>query len=236
MTESSRIFAISDLHLPGGEDKSMDLFGSHWEGHFLKISHDWKKRVRPHDTVLIPGDISWAMRLEDAVNDLQAIAALPGSKIIIKGNHDFWWSSISRVRACLPEGIFALQNDAVLVNDTVFCGTRGWNAPGSSEYGLEAEKIYQRELIRLELSLSSAQKLRDGRRLVALCHFPPVFSKGEDSAVTALLENHQVDDVVYGHLHGASCSNAFTGVKNGVRYWFTSCDCTDFSLVQLPDQ
>lgn len=233
MTESSKIFAISDLHLPGGEDKSMDLFGPHWKGHFFKISQNWQKSVTPGDTVLIPGDISWAMRLEDAITDLQAIAELPGSKIIIKGNHDYWWSSISRVRESLPEGIHALQNDAVLVNDTVFCGTRGWNAPGSAEYGPEAEKIYKRELIRLELSLSAAQKLRRERRLVTLCHFPPMSCKGEDNEVTALLERNRVDDVVYGHLHGASCSSAFTGVKNGVCYWFTSCDCIDFSLIQL---
>ncbi len=233
MTESSKIFAISDLHLPGGDDKSMDLFGAHWQGHFHKIQQDWVNKVSSRDVVLIPGDISWAMRLEDAMDDLNAIAGLPGSKIILKGNHDFWWNSLSRVRSALPEGFYALQNDAILVNEVVFCGSRGWNAPGSTEYGLEAEKIYQRELIRLELSLKAAQKLREHRRLVALCHFPPLSYKGEDSAVTALLEAYQVDDVVYGHLHGASCSNGFSGKKNGVRYWLTSCDCVDFSLLEL---
>ncbi len=235
MTESSKIFAISDLHLPGGEDKSMDLFGPHWQGHFLKIREDWLSRVTSNDIVLIPGDISWAMHLKDAEDDLRMIADLPGSKIIIKGNHDFWWSSLSRVRALLAEQFYALQNDAVVINDIVFCGTRGWTAPGSAEFNQEAEKIYQRELIRLELSLAAASKLREGRRLVALCHFPPLSGKGEDSAVTALMDRYEVNDVVYGHLHGASCPAGFTGQKNGTRYWFASCDCVDFKLVALPD-
>lgn len=235
MTESSRIYAISDLHLPGSYDKSMDLFGPHWQGHFLKIRHDWLSRVTEKDIVLIPGDISWAMRLEDAISDLMSIAELPGQKIIIKGNHDFWWSSLSRVRSNLPEGFHALQNDALVINDFVFCGSRGWNAPGSAEFSQEAEKIYQRELIRLEISLSAAQKIREGRRLVALCHFPPCSGKGEDSAVTGLMERFEVNDVVYGHLHGASCASGFTGEKNGVRYWFASCDCVGFNLLSLPE-
>lgn len=233
MTEAPRIFAISDLHLPGGVDKAMDLFGSHWQGHFGKIREDWLAKVHDNDIVLIPGDISWAMRLEDALFDLDSIGSLPGRKVIIKGNHDFWWSSLTKVRAALPASIHALQNDAVLLGNIVFCGSRGWSLPGNEQDSQEDRKLFERELVRLSLSLQAAQRIREGRRLVALCHFPPCNGKGEDSAVTTLLEQHQVDDVVYGHLHGPACAAGFSGVKNGIRYWFTSCDCVSFRLQEI---
>lgn len=233
MIDQPRIYTISDLHLPGGDDKSMALFGDHWYNHFEKIRTDWLNKVNQEDIVLLPGDISWAMRLEDALADLRAIGELPGQKIMIKGNHDYWWSSLSRIRASLPEGFYALQNDALMLNNVVFCGSRGWSAPGSDEDSQETRKIYQRELIRLELSLKQAQKFREGRRLVVLCHYPPLTGRGEDSPVTSLLEQYQADDVVYGHLHGQTCSSGFTGKKNGIRYWFASCDCVNFQLVSL---
>lgn len=233
MTEPARIFAISDLHLPGGDDKSMDLFGAHWLNHFGKISGDWLYKVREEDIVLLPGDISWAMRLEDAQADLDAIGALPGRKIMIKGNHDFWWSSLSRVRASLPGGFYALQNDAMTLSGIVFCGARGWSQPGMEDGGPDTLKIYRRELIRLELSLQMANATREGRRLVVLCHFPPCTVKGEDTPVTELLERYAADDVVYGHLHGPACASGFSGLRNGIRYWFASCDCIGFHLMEL---
>lgn len=233
MIDKPRIFTISDLHLPGGDDKSMALFGDHWSDHFNKIRMDWLDKVRPEDTVLIPGDISWAMRLEDALPDLRAIGDLPGSKVMIKGNHDYWWNSLSRIRASLPEGFYALQNDALLLNDVVLCGTRGWSYPGSEDENPETKRIYQRELIRLELSLKQAQKLRGNRRLVVLCHYPPFVGRNEESPVTALIDAYGADDVVYGHLHGQTCAAGFTGTKNSTRYWFASCDCVGFQLVEL---
>lgn len=231
--EQPRVFAISDLHLPGGEDKSMDLFGLHWQDHFIKISADWAARVRGCDIVLLPGDITWAMRLEDALPDLSAIGNLPGIKIMIKGNHDFWWSSLARVRASLPEGFYAIQNDAVLLGDIVFCGSRGWNTPSEDPDNPETQKIYQRELLRLEMSLQQARRIGQDKRLIALCHFPPCSIRGEDTPVTALLEAYGAGDVVYGHLHGPACASGFNGIKNGIRYWFTSCDCVKFRLVAL---
>lgn len=233
MTEAPRIFAISDLHLPGGVDKAMDLFGEHWQDHFSKIREDWLGKVTKQDIVLIPGDISWAMRLEDALIDLHAIGELPGQKIIIKGNHDFWWSSLTRVRDALPKSIHALQNDAILLGDAVFCGSRGWSLPGNEDDSQEDRKLFSRELIRLRLSLKAAQQIRYTRRLVALCHFPPLNGRGEDSEVSSLLEEFRVDDVVYGHLHGPACAAGFSGLKNGIRYWFTSCDCLGFKLLEV---
>ena len=234
MSESPRVFAISDLHLPGGSDnKSMDLFGVRWQAHFHQIKEDWMSKVGEGDIVLIPGDISWAMRLEDALEDLHAIGRLPGSKVLIKGNHDYWWSAISRIRAALPQGVYALQNDAVALGGLVFCGTRGWNQPGSESEDPQEQKIYQRELARLELSLKEGRKLDPTGPLTALCHYPPLSGRGEDTPVTALLQRYGVRDAVFGHLHGYACTAGFSGLKNGVRYWFASCDCVDFKLIRL---
>jgi predicted phosphohydrolase len=237
MTDSPRVFAISDLHLPGGSDnKSMDLFGARWQAHFHQIKEDWMSRVGDEDIVLIPGDISWAMHLEDAREDLDAIGSLPGIKVLIKGNHDYWWNSISRVRAALPARMYALQNDAVRLNGLVFCGTRGWNLPGSETVDPEDQKIYQRELARLELSLKEGRRQDPSGPLTALCHYPPLSGFGEDTPVTALLQRYGVRDAVYGHLHGFACASGFTGTKKGVRYWFASCDCVDFKLLQLEEE
>ena len=233
MNEPRRIFAISDLHLPGGDDKSMDLFGPHWQGHFDKIRADWLRQVQADDIVLIPGDISWAMRLEDALPDLAQISDLPGFKVMIKGNHDYWWNSLTRVKEKLPHKMLVLQNDAVLINGTLICGSRGWSQPGSPGTDAQDEKIYQRELLRLELSLKAARKLDPCTRLVALCHFPPCGIRGEDTPVTALMEQYGVSDVVYGHLHGQMCGAGFSGSLNGVRYYLVSCDCAGFRLTEL---
>ena len=124
-----KIFAISDLHLSNSCDKPMDIFGGNWEGYTDKIIQNWNKRVGTEDLVLIAGDISWAMKLEEAQADLDWIDKLPGRKIIIKGNHEYWWKSISAVREILPQSIMAIQNDAIKIDDFIICGTRGWTVP-----------------------------------------------------------------------------------------------------------
>jgi len=234
MTERPCVFAISDLHLPGGDQKPMDIFGDHWQDHFQQIKTDWIEHVTDQDIVLLPGDISWAMHLKDALPDLQRIGELPGRKIMLKGNHDYWWSAISQVRNSLPEGFYALQNDAVALGEMVFAGSRGWTTPGGDKEEPDTQKIYQRELLRLEMSLQQAAKVRNGRPLIALCHFPPCSNRGEDTPVTRLLERYEVNQVVYGHLHGTACGTGFQGEKNGVRYHLTSCDCLGFQLLKLP--
>ena len=228
------IYAIGDLHLPGGGNKPMDVFGAHWEGHFDKICADWRARVRPGDMVLIPGDISWAMQIEEALPDLQAIGRLPGNKILLRGNHDYWWCGITRLRDMLPPGMYAVQNDAMRIEDTVFCGTRGWTRPGSGSPA-EDEKIYSRELQRMEMSLERAQAL-GGKRLVVMCHYPPLGDGGAETRLSRLLRRYPVDDVVYGHLHGASLAGAATGTIDGIRYHCVSCDGLDFKLYQLPGE
>ena len=159
------VYAISDLHLPARQ-KPMDVFGPQWKDHFDRICLDWRERVTAEDLVLLPGDLSWAMHLEDALEDLAAVGELPGSKILLRGNHDYWWSSIGRVRRALGEGMYALQNDSLLIGERLYAGTRGWTLPGP-ETTAEDARIYERERLRLEMSLKHA---RDGIDALSAAH------------------------------------------------------------------
>lgn len=229
-----RLFAIGDLHLPGGQEKPMDVFGDHWEGHFDRISADWRERVTQDDVVLIPGDTSWAMQLSDAIPDLRAIGELPGRKILIKGNHDYWWGGIGQVRRALPEGMMAIQHDVVDLGDVVVTGTRGWAYPtAEAPLSPEDERIFNREMIRLELALTAARKAAEERPIVVMLHYPPLYLQGRDTPFTQLLEKYAVHTVVYGHLHGAGVRAGFTGEWNGVRYMLTSCDSLAFALAEV---
>ena len=230
-----KLFAIGDLHLPGGDEKPMNVFGAIWDDHFQRISADWQARVSPEDLVLIPGDISWAMQLSAAVPDLQAIAALPGRKVILKGNHDYWWSSITQVRAAIGDTMSALQNDALDVGEAVICGSRGWTiATKETPLSPEDERITARELLRLEMSLEKAAKMAEGRPLIVMMHFPPLYDQERDTPFTRLMEKYGVHTVVYGHLHGAGVRIGYCGEWNGVRYTLVSCDALSFRLQEVP--
>ena len=226
------IFAIGDLHLSGNGEKPMDIFGSHWENHFDQIKRSWLDMITDEDTVLIPGDISWAMQFEDAKIDLASIADLPGTKVLIRGNHDYWWSSITRLREYLPPGMLALQNDALAFDAFVLCGTRGWEFPTDlSPLDEQSMKVYRRELIRLELTLQSAAK--HGRPIIAMLHYPPLLNDHRDTAYTALLERYQVSLCVYGHLHSAGIHHGFNGEHRGVQYRLVSCDAISFTPIKV---
>jgi predicted phosphohydrolase len=220
-----KVFAIGDLHLPGNNDKPMDVFGTKWDNHFAVIRKAWESSVGEEDTVLIPGDISWAMRLEDAKDDLDSIAALPGKKILIRGNHDYWWNSVTKVRSAASPGIYILQNDSVTVNGISFAGTRGWICPGSPGFDTDDERIYKREIQRLKLSLDTVPK---GSPAVVMLHYPPFNDRRQPSGFTELVENYGAVRVVYAHLHGKSCRNAFEGSLRGVGYILCSCDHLNF--------
>ena len=223
------VFAIADLHLPA-QQKPMDVFGEHWRDHFQRIREDWLARVAPGDLVLLPGDLSWAMRLEDAVEDLNSIAALPGTKLLLRGNHDYWWSSIGRVRRMLSEGMLALQNDSFLIDGRLYAGSRGWTLPGS-DFSDDDRRIYARERLRLEMSLENARR-RDGEApITVMMHFPPLTD--EEPGFSDILERYGVTDCVYGHLHGSAIYGAVRGVRNGVRYHQVSCDGLGFKLYAL---
>ena len=226
------VFAISDLHLSAVDDKPMDVFGAHWENHFERICLDWLNRVSEEDIVLLPGDLSWAISLTAAVPDIERVGKLPGKKVLIRGNHDYWWSSISRVREALPEGMYAVQNDAVRLGDVTFCGTRGWILPCEG-WDADDEKIYKRELGRLNMSLERAKHLAESGKIVCMLHYPPLTEANPDTDVTRLLEESGIRHVVYGHLHGSALKGAFRGEHNGVTYHQASCDGTDFKLISI---
>lgn len=196
-----RLFAIADPHLSRVDPKPMDIFGPAWDGHPEAFFRGWRSVVGPDDLVLVPGDLSWAMRLEDAMADLEDIAALPGRKVILRGNHDYWWPSISRLRKALPDGMYAVQNDAVVIDGVVVAGTRGWTCPGSHGFGPEDERIYRREVERLRLSLDAARRL-EGHYRVVMLHFPPTNSRLEPSLFTQTILEASPDALVFGHVHG----------------------------------
>ena len=229
-----KIFAISDLHISTNTNKPMDVFGGNWINYLDKIFEDWNDKVSDDDLVLIGGDISWAMNIDDAKSDIETLKNLKGKKILIKGNHDYWWSGIGKVRDILPENFFALQNDSILIDNVVICGSRLWSVPGSPDFTEQDEKIYLREAERLKLSLSSAKKLqREGDKLIALVHFPPFNVRRENSLFTEIFEQNGVDAVIYGHLHGKNVRADKLVVKNGVKYFLTSCDQVDNKLTEI---
>lgn len=219
-----RIFAIGDLHLSGAFPKPMDIFGSHWSDHWQRIRQHWIELVCNDDIVLIPGDISWAMNLDDALVDLREIGELPGKKVIIRGNHDYWWNSIARVRNVLPPDMFVVQNDSIEIDGVHFCGTRGWIAPGGREYKEHDLKIFKREVERLGLSLKTAQTAEN---IIVLLHYPPFDEKGAATAMIEKLRSYRVSHVVYGHLHGPYY-RATEGDIDGIEYNLVSCDYLNF--------
>ena len=227
------IWAIADLHLSHDRAKPMDIFGPCWENHAEKIAANWRRLVGGDDLVIVAGDISWAMQLSGAADDLNWIAALPGRKLLLRGNHDYWWSSISKVRAALPPGMAALQNDHYVFEDWAICGSRGWICPGEEGFDSEHdEKIYRREIGRLELSLESA-RLAGRERIVAALHYPPFNRQGSPSGFTGLLERYGVSYCVYGHIHDEGRDRLFQGERGGVNYIFVAADGVDFTPVPV---
>ena len=232
-----KIFAISDLHLSLEVEKPMDVFGGAWENYTDKIKENWQNVVSKDDIVLIAGDISWAMKLEETKKDLDFIGNLNGTKIVIKGNHEYWWNSISAVRKILPENMFALQNDALKIDNYIFAGTRGWavpEGPNDINFTEHDQKMYEREKIRLKLTLDDMKRKRqDGDKVICMIHYPPFNSKREDSFFTELFEEYNVDIVIYGHLHKSAGRFEKETIKNGVKYYLTSADLIDMKPVEI---
>ncbi len=235
-----RVFAIGDLHLSGGMDKPMDMFGENWVNHAERIFDAWRARVFHEDCVLLPGDFCWAMRFEDALETVEEVAQLPGTKVLSRGNHDYWWASPTKMRDRFPQSVKLIQNDALDMGGFIVCGTRGWNIPGSTDFTQNDEKIYNRELLRLEMSLNAAMRLKaqngaENKPLIVMLHYPPLFINGEDTGFTQVLERFPVSHVVYGHLHAQSCKLGFNGEKNGIRYHLCSSDGIGFAPKLIDD-
>ncbi len=228
------VYAISDLHLSTTANKPMNVFGGNWEGHFEKIKSDWLATVKEEDVVLIAGDISWAMRMQDALVDLHSLAQLPGKKVFIRGNHDYWWNGITKLRDSAPdESFYFLQTDAVKIGEFVIVGSRGWTCPGSSDYTEQDNKLYLREAERFRLAFADADRLwGEGDKKIAMIHYPPFNLKKEDTLFTQLFEENGVEKVVFGHIHGAAYFPLKTE-KGGIEYILTACDKLAFRLVKI---
>ncbi|GAB6149529.1 serine/threonine protein phosphatase [Clostridium novyi A str. BKT29909] len=224
------LYAISDLHLSLNCDKPMDVFGDHWMNHDNRIKENWINKITNEDTVLIAGDISWSMKMEDGMADLEWIHKLPGRKIISKGNHDYWWGSISKLNS-LYDDIRFIQNNFFIYEDYAICGTRGWNPP-TDKYSEHDDKIYKREQIRLRISLDAAKKA-GFEKIIVMVHYPPVNDKFEKTELTEIFNEYNVEKVIYGHLHGPSLKNIFEGEHEGVEYIMTSCDYIDFDPIKI---
>ena len=220
-----RLFAIADPHLSRADPKPMDIFGPGWEGHPEAFFEGWRATVGADDLVLVPGDISWAMHFDDALVDLRDIADLPGRKVLLRGNHDYWWPSISKLRAGLPKGMYAIQNDALEIDGVVVAGTRGWICPGSHGFEEHDAKIYRREIERLRLSLRAARRLQ-GHTFVVMLHFPPTNARLERSAFVDLIEDAAPDALVFGHVHGGR--EAVLEEMEGVDVHFVAADALQF--------
>ena len=249
-----KIYAISDLHLSINSDKPMNIFGPSWDNYLDTIKADWSKKVKKNDVVLIPGDISWAMKLDDAKPDLDYISDLGlGTKIIIRGNHDYWWNTITKMRVFLKEKKFHnidfIYNQGYVLENYIIAGTRGWN---SLEEGQD-EKVFNRELIRLETSIKdglekagmgsnleqndSIEMSEISKELIVFMHYPPIsnskiFNK-EEALFVEIMKKYNVKKCFYGHLHGASIKDAFEGIYEGIEFKLVSADGLNFKLYKI---
>ncbi|MDO4618308.1 MAG: metallophosphoesterase [Clostridia bacterium] len=229
------VYTISDLHLPLGVDKPMDIFGSAWANYVDRLKENWLGLVKDEDTVILGGDFSWAMYLDESLKDFQFIHSLPGKKILLKGNHDYWWTTMNKLNNFLKEHIFSdisfLHNNYQKAENIAVCGTRGWNVP-QGKMSADDEKIYQRELIRLRASIEEAEKNGE-ENIVVFLHFPPLLKDFQDTEFTRLLEEKQIKNCYFGHLHGRTENNAFQGERNGVKYTLCSCDHLRFMPIKV---
>ena len=225
------LYAIGDLHFSTLVEKPMNIFGDKWEKHEEKIISSWKDNVKDEDVVLVLGDTSWGINLTEAKPDLDIISNLCGNKIFIKGNHDYWWSSISKLNA-MYENMKFIQNNFYTYNDYAICGTRGWIDPSSDKFNSKDAKIYAREQIRIRLSLDAAKK-SGFNKFIVMIHYPPFGEENKESELMKIFQEYNVEKVIYGHLHGPSNVKAIEGLINGVEYIMTSCDFINFDPIKI---
>ncbi|MBP3384794.1 MAG: metallophosphoesterase [Firmicutes bacterium] len=219
------IYAIGDLHLSFSPEveKPMDLFGHAWKDHAQRLKMHWLELVKPEDTVIIPGDISWGLRMSEAIPDLDWIDALPGKKLIFKGNHDLWWQSVSKLNN-MYDSIYFVQNKAVEVEGYYICGSRGWIGPGHDDYKESDEKIYKRELMRIQMSIDDAKR-QGAEKIIGVLHYPPSAGNTVGSSITDMFKECGAEQVIYGHLHGPdSHRSGLKGNYDGVEYKLVALD------------
>jgi len=229
-----RVFAIGDLHLAGGTGKTMDRFGEHWLNHDQKIFDAWERLVGEDDLVIVAGDTSWAMRLEDALPDLNRIGEAKGTKLLIKGNHDYWWETKSKMTRALHPSIGILNASSIIISRIAVVGTRGWTCPNDEHFDELAAKIYEREVGRLRSAFESLRgREHEFDSLITALHYPPTNAAHEASGFTALIDEYGADICVYGHLHGDDIRGALTGSHEKTIYHLVSADAVNFAPARI---
>lgn len=234
------IYVIGDLHLSFNEDKPMSVFGQNWEGHSEKIREDWKSKVKSEDTVILAGDFSWATYLEDTYADFSYLNTLPGKKILLKGNHDYWWTTVTAMKRFLQEkeikNVDFLFNNSYEIENKIFVGTRGWALLDSEN----SQKMINRESARLELSIKSAiEQYGEDKEIIAIMHYPPISNscmKNEytyESKFLDIMKKYNIKKCYYGHLHGSSHKDAIEGEIEGITFKLISSDYLDFKLCEI---
>lgn len=224
------VFTISDLHLSFGADKPMDVFRG-WENYTEKIEANWKRVISEDDTVIIPGDTSWTTKIEETVKDFSFLDSLPGKKILLKGNHDYWWGTANRIHEHLEKNNFKsisiLHNNAYLCEGISVCGTRGWIYDGTAA---KDEKVILRECGRLETSIKQGIEL--GGKVVVFLHYPFAYGEFLCEEIFEVLKKYEIQDVFYGHIHGAGFNKSLASYE-GIKMHLVSCDCIDFTPISV---
>ena len=229
------IYVIADLHLSFSQDKPMSIFGENWEGHSEKIKNNWISKVKPEDTVVLPGDFSWAMYLQDTYKDFEYLNSLPGKKLLLKGNHDYWWSSQSKVTSAYPDMFFLknnfyVYNNSYLVENKILTGTRGWNLLDTEN----SSKMIKRESIRLQLAIEDGiKKYGDDKEIIVFMHYPPISNTNKKSDFLKILKQYDIKRCYYGHLHGKSHQDAVEGIVDGIEFKLISADYLNFDVIKV---
>lgn len=232
------IFVIADLHLSFNQPKPMNIFGENWNGHEEKIKKDWLEKVKEDDLVILPGDFSWETYLKDTKLDFEYLNSLPGKKLLLRGNHDYWWTTVTSMKQFLKDNNFTnidfLYNNSYEFEDKIICGTRGWSIIDE-----EADKkLINRELIRLELSLKDAiNKYGNEKEKIVFMHYPPITKArmitSQEAQFVEMMKKYNVKRCYYGHLHGASVLDAVEGIVENIEFKLVSADGLDFKLLKI---
>lgn len=221
------IYAISDLHLSFGNNKPMDIFGVNWENHYIKIAEDWKAKITNDDIVIMAGDFSWATYIEDTIEDFNYLNSLPGTKLILKGNHDYWWETVSKMKKFLEQHNYSnidfIYNNCIEKDGWSICGTRGWAINDDPQY--DNDKIFAREYLRLEYSLQQATT----DNILVVLHYPP------NNTIIEIMKKYKVKKCIYGHVHGNNevFEKCLVGESEGIEYYLTACDYLNFKLIKI---
>ena len=229
------IYTIGDLHLSFENPKPMNIFGDNWDKHEEKVKEDWLSKVKPEDTVIHPGDFSWAMYLDETIKDFEYLNSLPGRKIMLKGNHEYWWTTVTKMKKFLNEHNFQnidfLQNNSIEIENKIICGTRGWSI--INENTETDKKIINREALRLELSIKDGINKGKEKEIIVFMHYPPAVKQNINTEFMKILQKYNIKRCYYAHLHGKAIQDAVEGNVQGIELKLVSADSLDFKLLKI---